>query len=89
MSSEHDHSLIATIADYLLAVILLIVGGISTWIFNHEQRVTRLEAQGEECMRARERNEEALHEVRVELKHMSSKLDRILGFCGARHEDGQ
>lgn len=84
MAAEQDHQILTTVADWLWAALLLVVGGISRWIYGHEQRVTTLEAQHKECERARERNEEALHDVRAELKGVSSKLDRVLGALGAR-----
>ena len=94
MSAEHDHSLIATLVDYLWAVILLVVGGIGRFVYGHEQRVTRLEAQQEECLRSRQQQAAAMHESRDELKEMrdevkvvSGKVDRVLGALGVRHHN--
>lgn len=88
MAADHDHNLITTLADYLWAVIMLVLGAGARWVYGHEQRVTRLEAQHDECVRARERNDAALHGVQLELRSAQGKLDRILGALDIRHEDG-
>lgn len=88
MAAEHDHSLLTTVADWLWAAILVVLGGVTRWIYAHEQRVTRLEAQHEECQRARERADEALHDMRAEMKLVNSKLDRILGRLDPRPDEG-
>ena len=94
MAAESNHEVLTTLVDYLWAVILLVVGGIGKFVYGHEQRVTRLEAQQEECLRSRQQQADALHdardelkEVRDEVKVVSGKVDRVLGALGVRHHD--
>ena len=89
MAAEQDHQILTTVADWLWAVVIAAVGALTRWIYGHEQRVTRLEAQREESERVREEVQEALSEIRHEQRTASSKLDRILGRLGGRDDGGQ